>query len=755
MIGRAGVRHLLLDEVVGWRAAARAGLRRTRPWGHWTLEPLPGQPERVLLDDADADARCPTGIAIDECGRLLIIDAGMDQVVRVGGDCTPAEVLPFGGAGQAPRRLMAPRDLTVLAHGWVVVADTGNHRIQVFAPPLWALTQCWGATDARGRPVPGTGPLEFNRPWAVLTDGRDNLFIADRGNARVLKVSSDGRTRGALRRCIVEPTDLARSSAGHLAVIDLTGRTEPESGERAAAVVIFSDDCEVRAVLEDIPHARSAVFGPNGWLYLGDTRGRIHVLAPEEAGGREWRHVGVGVTGLDAVITELAPAPDGRLFAIVQARGDNDTQPLRPQLWLIDPEGAYAAPRENGPSPSGATGAAANLLPGTLVTEPLDSRIEQCHWHRVQLDADVPLGTSIEISSFTAEKAAPGADPTDPGFTGWQSCVRSAEQDPDCLVRSPPGRYLWLRFRLRSNGLASPRMRSAKVFFPRVGYMRFLPAVFQEDAESHAFLERFLAVFQTTFDGLGDRIDRLWQLFDPLSVHSADPKWLAAWLGLVIDPDWDETELRKMVARANRIHRVRGTTSGIEQAIRDYAGIGASIVEHYRIRSWGLLAHGAGQDSSSDADRGAPLDGSTRLWSRSFYQRLQLDTYAQLGKVRLVASPEPALEPLHWGAHRFSVLFEADPYHVDEQRTRVAAAVEREKPAHTTADLCPVFPRLRVGVQASVGMDARVGGIWPLVLNRVGTLGYDSFLGCSTAESALRLRGASVRPRAGLTTRLQ
>ena len=38
----------------------------------------------------------------------------------------------------------------------------------------------------------------------------------------------------------------------------------------------------------------------------------------------------------------------------------------------------------------------------------------------------------------------------------------------------------------------------------------------------------------------------------------------------------------------------------------------------------------------------------------------------------------------------------------------VRLVIEREKPAHTTYDLCVIQPRLRVGVQARVGVDAIV-----------------------------------------------
>ena len=45
-----------------------------------------------------------------------------------------------------------------------------------------------------------------------------------------------------------------------------------------------------------------------------------------------------------------------------------------------------------------------------------------------------------------------------------------------------------------------------------------------------------------------------------------------------------------------------------------------------------------------------------------------------------------------------------------ETISRVRAVLDREKPAHTDYHLCVIEPRMRVGFQASVGIDTVVGG---------------------------------------------
>jgi hypothetical protein len=181
----------------------------------------------------------------------------------------------------------------------------------------------------------------------------------------------------------------------------------------------------------------------------------------------------------------------------------------------------------------------------------------------------------------------------------------------------------------------------------------------------------------------------------------------------------------------------------LEKAVQDYAGVGAKVLEHFRLRRWPALS------------LALPLDGYTPLWSRHFYQRLQETAYSQVGYFRLTSHPEPALEPWDWGAHKFTLFFPAHPYRVEETKAKVAGIVRREKPAHTEAELCPVFPRFRVGVQATVGVDTAVGGITHAILNRLATLNYDTVLACSPVERRIRQFNSVPRPRVGHSSRLQ
>src|SRR3954452_3212225 len=74
-----------------------------------------------------------------------------------------AVLTTYGHSGEGRGELRSPIDLTMDAAHNVIVADTGNHRVQKFAPGgslIWSV----GKAGADGGPVSGSGPGEFSSP---------------------------------------------------------------------------------------------------------------------------------------------------------------------------------------------------------------------------------------------------------------------------------------------------------------------------------------------------------------------------------------------------------------------------------------------------------------------------------------------------------------------------------------------------------------------------------------------------------------
>ncbi|HWV44953.1 MAG TPA: hypothetical protein VN039_02825, partial [Nitrospira sp.] len=577
--------YQFLNPVNGWHASEsmRSKLRPRPHDGTLMLPALTGQ-ARPLLDpkivgepcgsltgktakssrSKPGSLCCPSAVAAEPCGSsILVIDATLNRVKRI--RFRSAEELvtltnqgqpylgsridmitAFGGSGIEPRKFRHPRGLARLRSGIIAVSDTGNHRIQLFSPSPHVLLQVWGATDTRGKPIIGTEPRQFHSPTAMVTDHEsDSLYIADQCNKRVQHISADGARVQMIGDTVLRrPSRLAIGPRQLLAVVDTV----------LSCVFLFSPHVPLPGILSRIETPRSVTFDRNGTLYIGTGKGRIVVFHPSNSSPVEYDLIDESSTHIDGEILDLVwVAPDYLIATIRHTVNGSIKQTLH---WLRTTEQCATE--------------------GHLVIGPLDSRIDHCPWHRIEMQAAIPEGTSLQLATATSDTlhTEPPSAPSQKGFTQnslpqWSIEASTGEQNPDWLVQNGRGRYLWLRITARSNGQASPVITWIKTHYPRNSYLQYLPAVYQEDEESRNFLDRFLSLFQREFDTLDRKLDNAWQLFEPgsttdifsdRSAEQVDQKrsvpfeqrrlqWLAGWMGLTLNPEWSEVKLREMLKK--------------------------------------------------------------------------------------------------------------------------------------------------------------------------------------------------------------
>ena len=137
------------------------------------------------------------------------------------------------------------------------------------------------------------------------------------------------------------------------------------------------------------------------------------------------------------------------------------------------------------------------------------------------------------------------------------------------LFQQARGRYLQLRLTLSGNGRTTPRIRALRAYYPRFSYLEhYMPAVYREDERSASFLDRFLSNFEGLYTSLEDSIAAVQVLFDVRSAPADALEWLAGWLGVALDPTWDESRRRLFIKHAPTFFQWRGTTRGLQMALR-------------------------------------------------------------------------------------------------------------------------------------------------------------------------------------------
>jgi ABC-type Fe3+ transport system permease subunit/DNA-binding beta-propeller fold protein YncE len=119
----------------------------------------------------------PEGICVDAQDRIYVADSCNHRIQIFSRD--GKFIRQFGRAGSGWGELSYPYDIAVDARGYQYVCEFGNSRIQVFN------AECEPVEIIGG---PGAAPGQFANPWAVALDHQENLWVADGINHRLQKL---------------------------------------------------------------------------------------------------------------------------------------------------------------------------------------------------------------------------------------------------------------------------------------------------------------------------------------------------------------------------------------------------------------------------------------------------------------------------------------------------------------------------------------------------------------------------------------
>src|SRR5437899_11535363 len=149
----------------------------------------------------------PSGIAVDSKGNVLVADTGNGRVEKFSPTSTFISTIGMKGAGNG--QLGAPNGIAVDRNGNVYIADAGNHRVQKLASNGGLIADWTG-------PEPG-----FYGPRRIAIGPDDSIYVVDQGHTRIVKFNPEGQvltawgTKGNGDAQFDDPTSVAVDPPTH------------------------------------------------------------------------------------------------------------------------------------------------------------------------------------------------------------------------------------------------------------------------------------------------------------------------------------------------------------------------------------------------------------------------------------------------------------------------------------------------------------------------------------------------------------
>jgi phage tail-like protein len=669
----------------------------------------------------------PAGIAVAMDGTVYFSDPDGHRLLRIDAcDATLAPIPCVGGSGIRPVQLDTPRGLWLLPQRRaLIVADSGNHRLQLFDPDSLQLLDVWGQADLAGRPQPDAAPGGFNTPWAVTGDAVGNVYVVDYGNQRVQKFNALGEVVptfwDALQMAgLQQPLDIAAGQVGGAMHLYIVG----QGGEAVSKVFVFDTEGHpVRDAAGDpitfgAGHLQEpiGVAASESAVYVGDKQRQRVLVFKRDDRRRDGSFILAGeAVGYRGPIAALALDGQGSLLV-------HTGTALAPIRLAVDR--AYRA--------DGMLWSHQAIKAGEV----------KVRWHRLQaLMEELAPGAHLRFFLYTSNDAQanpPQPDPQSPDPSPWR---RFDVDVTDMLIGGDPACCVWIAAHFSGNSQVTPIVSQVRVEFDHQTYLEHLPAIYRNNLQCGDFLTRFLSLFESFYADLEAAIAKLPGLFDPRAAPQEFLPWLAGWLALELDEDWDVETQRRAIAKAFERYAQRGTVEGLRQSLRLLAGVNAVIQEPILNAAWwGLPAMATPACQAEPSRSGSPeiswqetedsILGFTTMLAPAHAQGAVVGTTATLDQSHLVTSEDFGLPLFEDVAHQFSVQVYRGQVKCAETLPQVRAVIEREKPAHTSYHLCILEPRMRVGFQARVGIDTVVSGPLPaMTSDQALALGQDTVLG--------------------------
>ncbi len=437
----------------------------------------------------------------------------------------------------------------------------------------------------------------------------------------------------------------------------------------------------------------------------------------------------------------------------------------------------------------------------------LDSAEVDAVWHRLYIEASIPVGCGVRIWLAASNEVLDHINDTDvqwfehrfgeryqhggrsdipvgnwasiaselPHHPGLLPCEREAErkglfsvliQRSGLAVRSLRGRYLYVKTELNGPGNATPELFAVRAYAKRFSYVEhYLPKLYWEktfapeanetgNATQADFLERYVNNIEGMLTSLEDRVAFSDLVSRPQTVPSDALEWLAEWIGFQFEAAWSESKRRLFLERAADLYQWHGTIRGLNLALEIATEGGVSggeivVLEDYRLRRTFATIIGADLDDDEDPlTLGGIETGNSFVGDTLFIGDEQRREFLALFSADLaVSEAEAAAIDAFFErlAFRVTILVHQN---VDPQDLgTIQRIAEREVPAHVQFRILTTSAPLLVGITSLVGVDTYLSAKpvpRPARINRSYVGRGDYVMGPATLDPRLEGIGSGV-----------
>ena len=312
-------------------------------------------------------------------------------------------------------------------------------------------------------------------------------------------------------------------------------------------------------------------------------------------------------------------------------------------------------------------------------------------WGRAAVEADLPPDTALRIYARAADTRR---------WQEWSDLdegIRSLTGDPAPVLReifgapvsdsgqcllSCAGRYLWVMLEFTATGAHAPVVHALRLWMRGDHMTDYLPAIYQGED----FTRRFLSIFDSMYTDMDRRIDTLPGQMDYQHAQGDLLRYLASWV--CVERSGSEEDLRQRIRTALPDYEDLYTVKGVRRSVRRLTGKDPILIEPFQV-------------SPNRPDSQNP----------ELYRRL----YGE--------------DP-----YRFFVLLPEDTFSGQKEREQFQRDMEAVIPAGMTMQMIQLKPCIQLDWHTYLGINARIGGYVPAVIDEQATIHYDTTIGGANHE---------------------